>query len=297
MRGVAGIQLAVIAIVGCDSDPMPSRDIDRGADGGANVGPSVDAEPISTATFPETFASTYCDNIAECCRQAGYDSSACYDRAAQIMAALMAYNTTDWGRVLEPTVAVRCLDAFATGLRACTDHRLAVQIDIACSGLFRPTYITTESPPINVIPRAALGEACIGSCVGDPLVSANCSIGYTADPWALCWTEDGLYCENGICFALPTVGEPCGHISYCGVDTRCQNGTCVSNVPTGGTCYGNDECLSGDYCNSDIHACAPVLANGSACRDNRDCAGRQCELGRCRNWSMATTETCAGQFD
>jgi hypothetical protein len=284
MRCVATLVLAVVASAGCDSGPMA---------GSAN---DAAAGPVSAATFPEVFADTYCGAIADCCRRAGYSSTACHATAVQILTAAIPYNAQQ-GFVLDETTARRCLDAYAAALRACTDHALAVQIGVDCYGLFA-TYSGGLPPRTNdALAHARLGEACGGSCVGDNLTSSTCS---TAGLAAACWIEDGVYCADGTCVALPTVGQACSPasgFSSCGVDARCVNGTCVGSVPTGGTCGRSDDCLSADYCSMDSFTCVPVLANGSACREDRDCAGARCDAGICRTWSMATGAACAGQFD
>jgi len=96
---------------------------------------------------------------------------------------------------------------------------------------------------------------------------------------------------------MPTVGQACGAASYCGVDTWCQNQICVASAVTGGKCGTSDHCVSADYCNLATFTCAAVLANGSACSEDRDCAGGQCESGLCRTWRIATASACAGQVD
>jgi hypothetical protein len=291
MRGLLLVLLAAVATARCGSGPMT----------GARSDAAVQA--ISPSTFPETFADTYCGAIADCCGRAGKNSITCNTMAVQLMTAGMAYET-EHGLVLDETVAERCLGAYAAALGACTDHALAEQIDVACWGLFRPSDVTS-SRPNSALPHAELGEACTETCVGDGLTSSTCTTaggaapsGAVAPPTsAACWTEDGEYCANWACVPLPAVGEACGQVSYCGRDTHCQSGMCVANVPAGGKCGGSDSCLSADYCDIATLTCAPVLANGSACREDRDCAGGQCDLAVCRAWSMATDTACAGQFD
>jgi hypothetical protein len=283
MRRLAALLLVMVASARCGSGDTP----DLGGAGGA----------VTQEAFPETFATTYCNGIAACCERAGYSSAACHATALQTMTALVAYETAQAGVVFDGAIARRCLDAYATALRACTSHALAEQIGVACYGVFRSSSTTPTSPPNDCVAHAHLGETCAGSCVGDPLASSTCSIGWSSDPWQLCWTEDGVYCASGTCAALPTLGQACGDASYCGVDTRCQGGTCVANVPAGGKCGRSDDCLAADYCDTSTFSCAPILANGSACGEDRDCAGGQCNVGLCRNWSMATALACAGQFD
>jgi len=274
--------LAVLPSAGCNSGPSTSSS-------------AVDAGPVSVATFAATFAATYCDSIVDCCRRAGYASGTCRAVVERFMTAVVTSNTSNPTLVFDETAAQRCLDAYAAALRACTDRSLAERTGSACWGMFGPS---NSMQPNNALPHAALGEPCMGSCVGSSLSSSTC--GTTAGGGsitAFCWIEDGVYCANGSCISLPTVGLACGAASYCGVDTWCQNQICVASAVTGGKCGRSDDCVSADYCNLATFTCAAVLANGSACSEDRDCAGGQCERGLCRAWSIATASACAGQID
>jgi hypothetical protein len=203
--------------------------------------------------------------------------------------------------VFDETTAQSCLDAYAAALHACPDRGLAERTGGICWGMFRPRNgsLVPSTPSNNVLLHAALGEPCMGSCVGTSLTSSTCTTTTAGgvSTTAFCWIEDGVYCLNGTCVALPTVGQACGQVSYCGLDTQCQNQICVASQSTGGKCASSDSCVSADYCNPATYSYATVLANGSACSEDRDCAGGQCERGLCRAWSIATASACAGQID
>ncbi len=52
----------------------------------------------------------------------------------------------------------------------------------------------------------------------------------------------------------------------------CAGGTAPSELATGMPCSTDDECVSGDFCDSQMGACEPFHAAGSACNDSFACA-------------------------
>ena len=113
-----------------------------------------------------------------------------------------------------------------------------------------------------------------------------------------CWTDDGVYCaSDGICAAVPAIGQACAFGQYCGKDAHCKNGLCADDQATG-PCQSSDDCLAPSYCDYSADAssgqCAPLKANGATCRMASECAGGQCLSFVCRTWSVATPEVCAG---
>ncbi|MBI5229310.1 hypothetical protein HY991_04315 [Candidatus Micrarchaeota archaeon] len=147
--------------------------------------------------------------------------------------------------------------------------------------------------------------------------------------------NSGLYCSNGVCTAAKGVGEACNREAMCisrfcdagvccdasGKQTRsgccksqsdcygdetCTDFVCVikTNIPNGGYCMENSQCVSGhcdhSYC-CDSGQCCPSdfycptgfkctnyqcvsstnLANGAACASASQCASGNCQNGVC----------------
>jgi hypothetical protein len=292
---------------GSDAAPVSGN-----ADGGS------DATPVSGVTFAVSLASTFCDSIAACCRQSGYDSSLCRSTLEPYLTAAFTVLLSDSRVALDEAGATRCLAAYRAALSACTDRGLARQIDYACSGALKGTVAmggscrasgdclqpatgyaicvsgvcspSSVNPlPAAESPRATVGQSCDGTCVGDEYSS---SCGGSVH----CWIQDGLYCGNGVCVVAPAVGQACAIGDYCEYSGHCKSGTCVADLATG-PCTSDGDCLGTSYCDDSAKVCTPRKANGEICSFDRECSGGQCEQGRCRTWSMATPATCAGLLD
>jgi hypothetical protein len=289
-----------------------------GTGGGGSVVPSG---PVPSNSFATSFASTFCDSIAACCRQAGYDPSSCRATLEPLLTASANLRLSSPNVVYDEVVAANCLNAERAALVACTDQNLADQVENACTGLFRGTvpeggscgesyecatpasgYVTCNAGVCTGSPdefpgdmaHAAAGQACGGTCSGDAN-GAGCS-GSGSSTTAACWIQDGLYCSNDVCVAVPAIGQPCGGGSYCVAEGHCESGTCVADIATG-PCTSSDGCVSTSYCDFDTRQCTPLKANGAACNIYSECVGGQCEADRCRTWSIATAASCAGLLD
>jgi hypothetical protein len=279
--------------------------------------------PVSENGFAAAFTSTFCDSIADCCRQTGYDPSSCRTTLAPQMTALLNLRLSSPNVVYDETASANCLNAYRSAFVACTDQELHAQIASACEPVFRGTVpvggtcaesyecatpasgrvrcdtgVCTENSDTDPwdSDHAVAGEACGGTCSGDD-GSVGCEGTNLSAGTALCWVQDGLYCSNNVCVALPAIGRPCGNSNYCVVDGHCESGTCVADIAAG-PCNSDDDCVNTSYCDfSANRQCTPLKANGAACDMSSECIGGQCEADRCRSWTVANAASCAGLLD
>lgn len=127
------------------------------------------------------------------------------------------------------------------------------------------TSAECKSGPMD--PGFCLGKRCrivasVGRegavCVGDLIGESFSSIGFPSDEInvARCPREDGLYCDRASL-------------------------TCKKHVALGERCASHYACIKGGYCNAD-DTCAPVLAIGSPCKEDRECGTDAfCTNGEC----------------
>jgi hypothetical protein len=314
--GGASVLLAVVGIGACSGDTKSSGS-------GSGTGPTG---PVPSNAFATTFATTFCDGIAACCQQAGISSSSCRATLEPRITGRVNLLLSNPKIAFDETAAANCINAYRTVLTACTDQSLSRQVSDACQNVFRGTVavggscgnsnecaqpatgdvscdtgvcrLDTTLGSMGTV-HAAAGQPCSSTCNGTAN-SYGCSgavVSGDAGPTtnASCWIQDGVFCSNGMCVALPAIGQPCGGGNYCAVNAHCQSGTCVADVATG-PCTSNDTCVSTSYCDQDA-GCTPLKANGTTCNTGSECAGGQCEQDRCRTWSLATAATCAGVLD
>jgi hypothetical protein len=286
-----------------------------GSDAFASSGEA--SSPLSPENFPTTFANAVCDSLVACCQQSGLDSSSCQPTLQAVLAAWIASKTADPKVVLDQEAAARCIEITRAGFKACTDQSVAQQSGGDCSNMVHGTVpvggscesssqcapttagtsactnrvcVVRELPVTPDSRHRTLGEACDGTCH-----PSYCMWSETSQPPALCWTDDGVYCENGACVATPAVGQPC--TSYCPKDAHCADGLCAPNT-SDGPCKDDDECLPQSRCFGAGAAgpgrCTLLKENGISCTSPKECISGQCLTGACRPWSMANDYVCSG---
>jgi hypothetical protein len=311
---------------GGGSDAAPTV---AGSDASSSTA-GADATPTSPAgTFAAAFASTFCDSLAGCCRQAGFDPSPCLATVQPQVTAIFTLRATDPKIQFDEAAGASCINAYRTALTTCTDSKLWYQVDDFCIPVFRGTVPAGGSctedyqcavegtrrpdcsagvcipgyPDAANAPHGVMGDPCIATCQNAGGCSYSTQVSATAPvtATAACWTDDGVYCSpDGICAATPALGQTCAYSAYCGKDAHCKNGNCAADFATG-ACQSNDECLAPSYCDYSADAasgqCAPLKPNGAKCRGSSECAGGQCYQFACRTWTMADPELCAGLLD
>lgn len=138
------------------------------------------------------------------------------------------------------------------------------------------------------------------TCVGLSISSSNpgrCA--RNAQPGDPCddTCHGNLYCSSGICRALPALGQSCSTLIPCaGANTICNSGVCVLRSDVGVVC-GNQSCLPGLLCSSELGdsnpECTARRADGQPCAAPDHCQSFLCsgtagQPGVCLPWS----DTC-----
>ena len=282
------------------------------------------AKPTAAGDFAGALAAAYCTGLAACCKQAGYDSTSCRVTLEAQMGAIVTVNASNPKHTYDEAAAGDCIAALGAAASACTDQALSRQINRACQLVFRGNVpmggscgqdgdcivpanggvgcdsgVCVASPGSSSVAdmtHGMVGEACAGTCEGNGYMS-QCSYSSTSTATALCWAQDGVYCESGACVATPDIGQPCAFGPYCGANAYCTSGgLCAASLATG-PCSSSYDCLSPSYCDSNSGQCTPAKANGATCNLDYECSGGQCELSLCRNWTMANAGACAGLLE
>ncbi len=288
--------------------------------------------PVASGDFADRFASTYCSSIAGCCQRFAepYDAGSCESAVFGYISAAVNRELASGKVVFDDMEAGKCVAAYGDALSACTDRELANQLDGACENIFHGTVEiggacadsdecidpsgTTATCDTGVcvanepyvsgdeLPPARLGEACSATCTSEGNGTSCSGTPYPGgspppdSSLAACWTNDGLICgDSGTCETAPGVGDPC--VSYeCGVNAYCSGTVCVAASATG-PCLSDGECTSTSYCDYTLGQCTPLKADGELCDSGDECAGGDCEGDRCRVWSVASSDACAGLLD
>jgi len=112
--------------------------------------------------------------------------------------------------------------------------------------------------------RGALGTPCVASC--GPGITCSQALYTTAtSPMAICYTQDGLYCESAACAAILPAGAPCTASPQCGTESYCAT-TCTPRKAAGQPCLQDTECSQVNhlYCVNDVCSAA-ALASDAVC--------------------------------
>jgi len=315
MRRKAALALMLVVAAATASCDGETEDDDDGPSG-----------PVAVNDFSQRFAASYCASIQGCCERFGerFELSSCQETLRAYLAAALGVQLANPKIIFDEQVAGQCIDAYAAVARACTERSNAA--DDACDGLLRGTVpvggecgesdecvqtaeqdasctsgiCVAEEPYESVFdgPHAALGEACAGTCEGDPDTGGGSCSGIVdgVPGTGVCWLNDGLICSTaGSCVAAPQVGEPCQQYQ-CAVGAYCVASTCEA-ASSDGPCTSDSACLPTSYCDYDAMRCIPLKADGETCDSGDECLGGDCEADRCREWSVASAESCSGLLD
>jgi hypothetical protein len=149
--------------------------------------------------------------------------------------------------------------------------------DVACE-----ETVIGEGDVCVVEYRAIEGESCYWTCTDDPSGVQFCSgAGGDRPPvQGQCFTNDGVYCEDGTCHAQGVIGDPCSGANSCG-EGFCDTLAGVCSVPAsaGGDCRLSSGCASGLFCQNQV--CTPELEPGAPCEPTDQCRNGECESGVC----------------
>jgi len=317
--GWVSLLVAALTSVGCGGTTDRTPDPHGSAAGGTST-----AAPQSVDEFTQRFASSYCQNIAGCCRGQGLATTDCESTLQQQLHAQLQISTTNPRIHFNAEAAGACIEAYAAALRTCTDATAFRHVSDVCDALLQGTVPIggqcgkggeCAKPATGVVsctsgvctlgeayvsltdaPHRKLGETCMGTCESSPR-ETSCGGNPNTDPKAgACWIEDGVVCANGVCVAAPRAGEFCASLSYCEAAAHCVSGTCVADQSSG-ACTQDNQCLAPTTCDRTLNMCAPLKADGVACDQYSECLGGECYEDHCRKWNIARAHSCLGVLD
>lgn len=149
------------------------------------------------------------------------------------------------------------------------------------------TSLGSDDATVCVIERRATeGESCYWTCTeqGGGYFCSGAGL-ETPAIQGRCYTNDQLYCADGVCARQPALGESCAANATCH-EGYCLNDICTPAGDTGDPCQVDSECDTELYC--DATACAPKKPDGDACQDSTECQSGSCDY---------EDGTCAGTAD
>jgi len=113
-------------------------------------------------------------------------------------------------------------------------------------------------------PRGTVGTPCVSSC-GPGIVCSQALYATPSSPMAICYTQDGLYCESAACAPISATGAPCTADPQCGTESYCAT-TCTPRKAAGQPCLQDHECsqVAHLYCVNDVCSAAS-LASDAVC--------------------------------
>ncbi len=129
---------------------------------------------------------------------------------------------------------------------------------------------------------AGLGDACAATFVRD--VTHILELPVVLEPGSTCRTEDGLFCDAGLCAEVRGVGEDCDHPGACGEEAWCEGVVCRELGREGEPCRTNT-CVDGLRCSrrpfpvgtgplAATGVCSVPLPAGASCAEGDvPCAG------------------------
>jgi len=278
--------------------------------------------PTAAESFGSAFAAAYCQ-IGPCCQKEGYAfvPASCEATMKAYIDSAVNEQLAHAGVAYDAAAAATCIEAYRRVVTACTEPSLNDALNRACEGVFYGTvpeggactaddacadipgasYVqcnegvcTAERDLVDPTQHAKLGEACYGDCeTGNGCSSGGRSVSIMPTSQAACYKDEGLYCTSQyVCAALPQIGEKCPDYA-CARNSYCNGDVCVASTASG-PCPDLDECLEGSSCDYTTRMCIPLKANGSPCNYDAECASDKCDSELCRDWSVASTSTCAG---
>jgi len=109
--------------------------------------------------------------------------------------------------------------------------------------------------------RGVLGTPCVASC--GPGITCSQALYATPDnPMAICYTQDGLYCESAACAPIRPTGAACTANPQCGTESYCAT-TCMPRKAAGQPCLQDNECSQVNhlYCVNDVCSAASLASD------------------------------------
>jgi hypothetical protein len=267
---------------GGDADLGPTPD--TGSDAGPDDAAAGDAgDRLPADSYCERTADVFCPYYLRCGRIVADDLDDCRRRFA---ASCENRYEARYAQLAEAGV----LELSASGVEACRTHLETVEcaqqlgdLDGPCGLMWRGLQpvgggcgLDVESLVCASGSRCVLGLALCGECRLESPVGGLCG----GDTGRTC--AAGLSCDEGVCGARRSVGEPCDDPgARCVLGAQCEGGVCrgPSYVGLGEACGARVRCPYGAVCRGGV--CVEMGANGDACDAPGTCAAGYCMGGRC----------------
>lgn len=262
---------------------------DGGASGTGGAAGDTDAAPADAPAGPTLadFVSAFCAAARACCAAAPGATELLANCETTLPSTSPRYAAVVAGTVVpNPEVFPGCVAALeqagttcsvppqcqnlwlgtkseggsCTLFQECRDDQGAVICFRAADPSMPPAFTGVCRPAV----RGAAGDACIASC-GPGLDCSEGLYAQASSPIGICHTEDGLYCESGVCTPLHAPGTPCTVDPECGTEGYCAT-TCTPRKTAGQPCLHDDECSQQAhlFCVDDVCA-PPPLATDLVC--------------------------------
>jgi hypothetical protein len=275
------------------------------------------ATPVQQSQLPTKVADLLCDSLAGCCQSQGFafDSDACktgyvaeledslseydpqkvtYDAQAAGDCLAAAQASTQCGEIEDDVPACeRVFRGLVAVGQPCSESRECQQPDgkrVSCASEDGLDAAVCTLVTDTVARHGKLGEACFTTCFDDDdcgFAVAPTPVGEAApapgsEP-AVCYRNEGLFCDAGVCAELAPVDSPCLDYSACAGDA---------------------------FCDFNTQLCTAPRANGEPCESGNECQSKHCvdSLGSaadpgtgltqqiCASRSAVSAEQCANDF-
>jgi len=280
---------------------------------GSTSGGGTNAAPVPVDQFVSRYVSAVCDNIGGCCQQAGlaYDAQGCTTLGTNEVSS--EFDPNQPGVTYDANAAGACIAALKKAASTCSGFD--VETATACKGIFKGSLQAGETctssvqcaAPSNgdahcdvpldapsgtcvVNTRGKSGDACGATCTEHQDGSSDCSGSSSSSGTAICYTNDGLYCDQ-TCKPVIALGQPC-EIDGCALGAYCATGVCTAYPTAGQACADGYLCADGLFC--DGSACQTQLANAQLYETDDWCQSGYCSNGACAADSIVSSEVCSG---
>jgi hypothetical protein len=282
---------------------------------------SSDGPPVPLDDLARLLADAICTNMGPCCQEAGFPHDEARCRAEvedEFGSEINEYRSPNV--IYDAQAARSCLDAWTAAMKACSsdDREIERACDSVFTGALKPGEPCTrgeECAPssscdraadgssrcvaYNPPPRGKLGDVCQGTCTevsGSSSCFGSGVPGTGGQPSAICYTNDGLYCDSArVCAVQPGLGQACVGRSDCAGDAFCDGAVCAAKRTSGSCGPFNDGCAATFYCDA-TQQCQPSKALGAACASNGECLTTKCTAGACVKRTIASANSCMGDL-
>ncbi len=241
-----------------------------------------EAEDSPEDQYAGDYARAACANLGTCCAENGldFDRDECVLGAAGFVAA-GTRQAKAAGAQFDEQAAAACIARVRELTASCTPTRDDDRARAACAAVWNGVKAPGAPCDADLECRSdARGRA---RCM--PLAAGGRRCTIMTEPATL-----GDRCAQG-------EGTPSDTLADCSASgLQCSlAGTCVELAAHGEGCPGFVACEQGAHCDGATATCAPNLAPGDTCSDDRQCDAGACIRGACGQNAVGTVAPCTGE--